>query len=66
MKKLVFKLSTIALLSVTYAAALSGHFIASTESNPIKNASKTNFVCICEPSGIEVICHTSCVACCPK
>jgi hypothetical protein len=66
MKKLVYKLCTLVLLSVTYAAALSGNFMTSGETNPIKAASKANFVCICEPSGIEVICHTSCVACCPK
>ncbi|MFZ0317563.1 MAG: hypothetical protein WAL56_00430 [Candidatus Sulfotelmatobacter sp.] len=64
MKRLILKLCTVVLLSVTHGAALSGNFIASAATNPVKDASKTNFVCICEPSGYEVICHTSCTICC--
>jgi hypothetical protein len=65
MKRLVFKLSALVLLSVTYAVALSG---TASSKDPIKNATKTNLVCICEPSGFEVICHLpgGCAACCPK
>jgi hypothetical protein len=59
MKRLILKLSTLVLLSVTYGAALSGNLTA----NPVKDATKTNFVCICS-NGFEVICHTSCEICC--
>jgi len=63
MKRLILKLSTLVLLSVTYGAALSGNFIGNANSNPVKDATKTNFVCICS-NGYEVICHTSCEICC--
>jgi hypothetical protein len=66
MKQLVYKLCTLVLLSVTYAAALSGNFMVGGETNPIKAASKTNFFCLCEPPSGVVMCHTSCTLCCPK
>jgi hypothetical protein len=64
MKRLAYKLSIIVLLSGTYAAAVSGHLTGSGQ-NPIKDATKTNYVCIC-PNGDEVICHfpNTCVTCC--
>jgi hypothetical protein len=63
MKRLILKLSTLVLLSVTYGAALSGNLTANASANPVKDATKTNLVCIC-PNGLEVICHTSCEICC--
>ena len=41
MKRLILKLSTLVLLSVTYGAALSGNLTANASANPVKDATKT-------------------------
>ena len=61
MKRLVYKLCALVLLSGAYVLASSGNL-----TNPIKDATKTNLVCICS-NGFEVICHSpkGCAGCCP-